>query len=495
MNSFFYTLAIIIMILYTISMLVVLFQSICQGYLIWKYIGAKKQTIIAENKITTYPKVCVQLPLYNEEYVVERLINAACNLSYPKDKLEVQVLDDSTDDSLQLTKQLIDYWKIEGYNITHVQRSNRNGFKAGALENGLQITDAKLIAVFDADFIPNQNFLIDTVAHFENDKIGMVQTRWGHLNEEYSLLTRLQAFGLNAHFTIEQSGRAAGGYFFNFNGTAGIWRKQCIVEAGNWHADTLTEDLDLSYRAQLKGWQFKYVEESVQPAELPPAIAAFKSQQYRWMKGGAETAKKHIPSILKAKLPLGIKFHAVAHLMASTIFFLVFITGLLSVPLLIIKHNMPETALFFKFITLFLFGIVVFAVHYFVSCLHTHENVKKAIKKFITSTPLFLAFNMGMSFHNGVAVIEGWMGKKTPFIRTPKFNLSVEKTTWTKNKYVLKSFSWINIVEVLLLLYFIAGIVLGFYYKDYGLFLYHALLTIGFGMVNFYTVKHSFVKA
>ncbi|HOJ91592.1 MAG TPA: glycosyltransferase family 2 protein, partial [Saprospiraceae bacterium] len=276
-----------------------------------------------------HPMVTIQLPLFNEMFVVERLIDNIMKINYPKDKLEIQVLDDSTDDSVQLAINKVNHYKNLGYNIKHIHRTDRSGYKAGALKEGMKHAEGEFIAIFDADFLPEPDFLIKAMPYFHNDKIGVVQTRWEHLNEDYSLLTKLQAFQLNVHFTVEQAGRCAAGHFLQFNGTAGIWRRTAIDEAGGWHSDTLTEDLDLSYRAQLKGWKIQYVEDIICPAELPAEIYGLKSQQFRWMKGGAENTRKLLPTILKADLPASIKFHSAMHLMASGIFFIILWVGIL----------------------------------------------------------------------------------------------------------------------------------------------------------------------
>ncbi|EDO26837.1 predicted protein, partial [Nematostella vectensis] len=244
------------------------------------------------------PFITIQLPVYNELYVMERLLNNIVNIEYPKDKLEIQVLDDSTDESVISTAKQIERLQKTGIDIKHIQRENRIGFKAGALKEGLEKAKGEFIAIFDADFLPEKDWLLKTVPYFKNPEIGVVQTRWGHINRNYSTLTKIQAFALDAHFTLEQVGRNSQGHFINFNGTAGIWRKECIYDAGNWEGDTLTEDLDLSYRAQLKKWKFKYLENVVTPAELPVIISAARSQQFRWNKGGAENFQKMLKKII-----------------------------------------------------------------------------------------------------------------------------------------------------------------------------------------------------
>jgi cellulose synthase/poly-beta-1,6-N-acetylglucosamine synthase-like glycosyltransferase len=289
---------IIVVVLYSVSLLFIFVFSLGQLNLAWHYRRQKKEKSSEVPALENYPQVTVQLPLYNEKYVAERLIRCIASFEYPSEKLEIQVLDDSSDETVSIVENTIEQLSDE-LDIKHIRRQNREGYKAGALKYGTQIAKGEFIAIFDADFLPRKDFLLKTIPYFTDENIGVVQTRWGHVNRDYCTLTKLQAFGLDAHFSIEQSGRSAAGSFINFNGTAGIWRKSCIADAGGWSADTLTEDLDLSYRAQLKGWKFKFLEEIESPAELPVIMPAVKSQQYRWNKGAAETAKKNIGKAMR----------------------------------------------------------------------------------------------------------------------------------------------------------------------------------------------------
>jgi cellulose synthase/poly-beta-1,6-N-acetylglucosamine synthase-like glycosyltransferase len=298
---------------YVAALLFMFCYGLIQVHLVIKYLKHRKKAklkLVPPLRIGNFPYVTVQLPVYNESLVIERLIDAVANFNYPRDKFEIQVLDDSTDDTTAIIADKVYHYKARGLNIFHIRRSNRVGFKAGALQEGLRLAKGEFIALFDADFVPNKNFLIDTLPAFTNEQIGMVQTRWAHLNQNHSLLTQFQAFLLDSHFSIEQTGRNSAGYFINFSGTGGVWRKACMLDAGGWHTDTLTEDFDLSYRAQLKGWKFKYLQDICVPAELPPVMSALKTQQYRWIKGNAETARKHLGNVLRAKLPLATKVNA-----------------------------------------------------------------------------------------------------------------------------------------------------------------------------------------
>jgi cellulose synthase/poly-beta-1,6-N-acetylglucosamine synthase-like glycosyltransferase len=301
------------MAIYSISLLIIFFYALAQLNLLINYVRARKNVATDElldlANPDEVPYVTIQLPLYNELYVTERLLNNIVSLDYPIHKLEIQVLDDSTDESVVSTAAQINALQKTGIDIQHIRREDRVGFKAGALKEGLETAKGELIAIFDADFLPDADWLQKTIPHFKNKEVGVVQTRWGHLNRNYSLLTRIQAFALDAHFTLEQVGRNSKGHFINFNGTAGVWRKQCIIEAGNWEGDTLTEDLDLSYRAQLKEWKFKYLEDVETPAELPVVISAARSQQFRWNKGGAENFQKMFKKVIAAKTsPLKLSF-------------------------------------------------------------------------------------------------------------------------------------------------------------------------------------------
>ncbi len=472
---------------YGIALLIICLFSLGQFNLAWHYMKAKKEEADTIKPMEVYPSVVVQLPVYNELYVVERLLESVAALNYPKDKFLIQVLDDSDDETVEVIAKKVNELKGRNVPIEHVRRPERVGYKAGALQYGMKKTDAEFIAIFDADFLPEKDFLLKTMGHFEDPKIGMVQTRWGHLNQNYSVLTQMQAFGLNAHFTVEQKGRQAAGSFINFNGTAGVWRKQCIEEAGGWQHDTLTEDLDLSYRAQLKGWKFHFLEDVVSPAELPVLVDAIKSQQYRWTKGAAETARKTLPSVLRAPLKFATKLRAVMHLLNSSVFLFLMIAAVLSIPMLYIKEFNPELAIVFDLGSIFLIGFFAMGLFYWVSTKTVHPEY--TFKFFATQFPLFLMFSMGLALHNSIAVIEGLLGIKTPFIRTPKFNILGKGDSWKGNVYLKKVFSPVMILEGILAAYFIFGIVSGFRLDDYGLMFFHGMLALGFGFVFYQQLK------
>jgi cellulose synthase/poly-beta-1,6-N-acetylglucosamine synthase-like glycosyltransferase len=480
--------------LYGIALLFIFLYSLAQAGLIIRYLRSNRKN---KNKpapeITDdqWPHVTVQLPVFNEMYVVERLIDAVAEFDYPKTKLEIQVLDDSTDETVEIVKTKVTEWKNRGFDICQIRRTVRSGFKAGALEEGLRTAKGEFIAVFDADFVPANDFLTKTIPHFADKKTGVVQTRWGHLNRDYSLLTELQAFGLDAHFTVEQVGRNEGGCFINFNGTAGVWRKECILDAGNWESDTLTEDLDLSYRAQLKGWKFIFLENIESPAELPPVISALRSQQYRWTKGGAEVARKHIGKIIRQKLPLSVKWHAIMHLLNSAVFVSIITCAILSVPLLFIKQHYPQHEKLLFIASFFMLSLLVVGGLYLVTSFARKAKGIKGLLYFFKTFPLFLSVSMGLSLHNGIAVLEGYMGRKSPFIRTPKFNQTKQNEAVSGNRYVTRSWSMLTMLEGLLMLYFLGAIFVAIYIGDYGLLPFHLMLTVGFGVIFGYSIIHS----
>ena len=481
------TIAYIIIGVYTLSLLLIFMYSLAQLNLLVNYLGQRRNQEAPKFNLMDpreIPYVTIQLPIYNEQYVIERLLANIALLEYPKSKLEIQVLDDSTDDSVQETAQRIAELAKTGLDIQHICRTNREGYKAGALKEGLKIAKGEFIAIFDADFLPDADWLKKTVPYFKDTEIGVVQTRWGHINRDYSTLTRIQAFALDAHFTLEQVGRNAKGHFINFNGTAGIWRKECILDAGNWEGDTLTEDLDLSYRAQLKNWKFKYLENVETPAELPVVISAARSQQFRWNKGGAENFRKTVWSVLRAKnIPFKTKFHGVMHLLNSSMFLCVFLVAILSIPMLYIKNSFGHLALVFELTSFFIVSTIILFVCYW----FTYKSIQgSGLDNFVSYIKLFFTFfsvALGFSLHNTVAVLEGHMGKRSEFVRTPKFNINSLKDSWKGNKYLVKKISPNTILEFGLMLYFLFGMYSAIPLNDFGLFPFHFMLFLGFGFV------------
>jgi len=478
---------------YFACLVLILFYSILQLSLAIAYVkNRKKKKAALENEPEfnpeRTPKVTVQLPMFNELYVAERIIETIAAFDYPADKLQIQVLDDSTDETTDLIAKKVAEVAATGVNIQHIHRTDRTGYKAGALDDAMNQVEGEFIAIFDADFIPEPDWLQKTMPHFIDDNIGVVQTRWGHINKKYSILTELQAFGLNGHFAIEQGGRNASGHFINFNGTGGVWRKTCIAEAGGWEHDTLTEDLDLSYRAQLKGWKFKFLEHVVSPAELPITMSALKSQQHRWMKGGAECFIKMWKRIATTKgVKFGDRIHGLSHLFNSSVFIFILILCLLTLPILHIKDSFADLNYILQYGAVFLLSTVFLSFYYWHSYQDKEGNLFVAFFRFIFRFVMFLIVSMGLALNNSVAVMEGYLGIKSSFVRTPKFNVN-KKSEFKGNKYDKKRLSILNIGEGFLFLLFGYTAVNRAIYGDIGMVPFHLMLALGYGLVFFYSI-------
>lgn len=377
-----------------------------------------------------YYKITIQLPVYNEPNVVSRLIESIVKLDYPKEKLEIQVLDDSTDETQKIAKTSVEKYKKEGFNILYIHRDDRTGYKAGALQSGLSLATGEFIAIFDADFIPKYDFLKKLLPYFSSDNIGMVQARWGHTNRKYSLLTKIQAIILDGHFLIEHTARNRSGRFFNFNGTAGIWRKKAIEESGGWQSDTLTEDMDLSYRAQLKGWKFIFVPDVVTPAELPVDVNAFKTQQGRWAKGTIEVAKKLIGVILKSKTPFKVKAEAIFHLTSNFWHLYLAIISMVLLPAILVRLNTNHRDIFMIDMPIFLLSILSIAYFYYISQKELGYSFWDSIKYL----PFLMSAGIGLAVNNSKFVLEGIYGYKTEFVRTPKYGITRDSLKKIKTK-------------------------------------------------------------
>jgi cellulose synthase/poly-beta-1,6-N-acetylglucosamine synthase-like glycosyltransferase len=482
----------IILIIYGACLVLVFFYSILQLSLSIAYARNRKKKAVEAKPVfnpATAPKVTVQLPMYNELFVADRIIETIAAFDYPADKFEIQVLDDSTDETKDVIAKKVAEVAARGVNIKHIHRVDRTGYKAGALDAAMDKVEGEFIAIFDADFVPDPDFLQKTMPYFEDPKIGVVQTRWGHLNKNYSILTELQAFGLNGHFAVEQGGRSAAGHFINFNGTGGVWRKACIESAGGWEHDTLTEDLDLSYRAQLRGWRFKYLEDVIAPAELPITMSALKSQQHRWMKGGAECFRKMAWTIITFK---GVKFsdrlHGLSHLFNSSVFVFILLMSLLSLPVLHIKDSFSDLNFFIQFGSIFISSTIFLMYYYWLAFRDKSSNIVGSFFRYVGRFFQFLIVSMGLSLSNTVAVLEGYMGIKSSFVRTPKFNVAA-KSEFKGNKYDKKSISLITIGEGLLMLLFGFTTINRAIYGDLGMVPFHLMLTLGYGLVFFSTLK------
>jgi cellulose synthase/poly-beta-1,6-N-acetylglucosamine synthase-like glycosyltransferase len=414
------------------------------------YKNKKNRTTEPRAQFTQLPRITIQLPLFNEQFVAERLIAAICNLKYPVDKLDIQVLDDSTDETQSVARRLVDHYADCGFSITYHHRSQRAGYKAGALAEGLKTANGEFIAIFDADFVPPEDFLLRTIHHFTDPKIGMVQTRWTHINRNYSFLTEVEAILLDGHFVLEHAGRARSGVFFNFNGTAGVWRRQAVEDAGGWQHDTLTEDTDLSYRAQLKGWKFVYLQDVECPAELPIEMTAFKTQQARWAKGLIQTARKVLPRVLKSDQPFRVKLEAWYHLTANLSYPLMIILSVLLLPAMVIRFYQGWFQMLYIDLPLFIASTFSISSFYLVS---QRELFPKTWPRALLYLPFLMALGIGLTITNTRAVLEALLGKQSAFARTPKYRVESKKDKVLPTNY-RRRLGWVPWIELLIGGYF-----------------------------------------
>jgi cellulose synthase/poly-beta-1,6-N-acetylglucosamine synthase-like glycosyltransferase len=483
----------VILVIYGLCLVLIFFYSVIQLSLAIAYVKNRKKQqsrVTPPFDLANAPKVTVQLPMFNEMYVAERIIETCAEIDYPRDKFQIQVLDDSTDETKDIIANKCAEVAARGINIQHVHRTDRTGYKAGALDCAMDKVEGEFIAIFDADFVPSKDFLLRTIPYF-TENVGVVQTRWGHLNKDYSLLTELQAFGLNGHFAIEQGGRNASGHYINFNGTAGVWRRATIDDAGGWEHDTITEDLDLSYRAQMKGWRFVYLEEVESPAELPITMSALKSQQHRWMKGGAEVFIKMWKRLATTKgLKIGDRIHGLAHLFNSSVFVFILILSLLSLAVLHIKDSFSDLNIYIKYGMYFFSSTIFLGFYYWNSFRDKRGNFFGDLFRFLGRFVQFLTVSMALGLSNAVAVIEGYLGIKSSFVRTPKFNVA-KKDEFKGNKYDKKSLSIINIMEGIFMVTFGFTAVNRALYGDLGMVPFHLMLAIGYGIIFFNTLKEN----
>jgi cellulose synthase/poly-beta-1,6-N-acetylglucosamine synthase-like glycosyltransferase len=449
--------------------------GIHRWYLLGLYLRHRGRYDGPAERFAVLPRLTVQLPLFNEMYVARRLIDAVCALDYPRERIEIQVLDDSTDETTDVVAERVEERRREGFDIVHLRRGDRTGYKAGALAAGQRVARGELIAVFDADFVPGPDFARRLVHHFTDPRIGMVQARWGHLNAGHSTLTRVQSIFLDGHFVIEHTARNRSGRFFNFNGTAGIWRKRCIEEAGGWQHDTLTEDLDLSYRAQLLGWRFKFLPDHVAPAELPVEMGAFKSQQHRWAKGSIQTALKLLPRLLCSDLPLRVKLEAGLHLGANIGYVLMLLLALLVVPAVFLRAGISAWMIVAVDVPLFTLSTLSIASFYLVA---QREALGRwsGIARWI---PLLMAVGIGLSINNSRAVLEALGGKVSEFRRTPKYNLAHgESIAQRRYRVTVNRDTWI---ELGLTVYFAAAVGAAAVSRLWGAIPFLLLFLVGYG--------------
>ena len=419
---------------YFIVMVILAFYGIHRYQLVWLYYRNRKKALRWDQPPMrfapgTLPSLTIQLPIFNEQFVIDRLIDAVCRMEYPRDRFEIQVLDDSTDETRGVAREIVERYAagfagVEAQPIVYLHRSNRHGYKAGALDKGLDVARGELVAIFDADFVPPPMWAMQVVDHFAEPGVGMVQTRWTHLNRNYSFLTQVEAILLDGHFVLEHGGRSRAGVFFNFNGTAGMWRRQAIAEAGGWQHDTLTEDTDLSYRAQLKGWRFKYLQDVECPAELPIEMTAFKTQQARWAKGLIQTGKKILPRVLESEAPWHTKLEAWYHLTANISYPLMIVLSVLLMPAMIIRSWQGYVQMLLIDVPLFVASTMSVSTFYLVSQKELHP---KSWWRSLPYIPFVMALGgVGLTISNTKAVVEALLGVKSAFARTPKYRVKVK---------------------------------------------------------------------
>jgi cellulose synthase/poly-beta-1,6-N-acetylglucosamine synthase-like glycosyltransferase len=474
-----------VMIPYFLVLIVLATYGLHRYWLVYSYFKYRQNVPGPPPALASWPKVTIQLPIYNERYVVERLVEAVSHLDYPHELLEVQVLDDSTDETCEIARACVERYQALGLPIRYHHRTNREGFKAGALAEGLKTASGEFIAIFDADFLPGPDFLRQTLPYFHDPQVAMVQTRWSYVNRDYSVLTEIETILLDGHFVIEHGARFRRGAFFNFNGTAGVWRRATIEDAGGWQHDTLTEDTDLSYRAQLRGWRFIYLPEIECPSELPVEMNGFKAQQARWAKGLMQTAKKILPRVFRANVPAHVKAEAFFHL-----------TGNISYPLMVLLSTMLLPAMIVRFyqgwfqmlvidLPLFLASTCSISSFYLTA---QRELYPKTWKRTFLYLPFVMAVGIGLSVRNARAVLEAIFSVRSEFARTPKYRIEAQSDTWLKKTYRNRA-GWMPFGEVALGLYFAATVIYAIQNENYATvpflllfvwgYLYTGLMSLG----------------
>lgn len=479
------------MIPYFIVLIILAVYGLHRYWLVYDYYKYRKNVPGPPPVATHWPRVTVQLPIFNERYVIERLVEAVSKFDYPADLLDVQVLDDSTDETQQVARACVERHAAQGMPISYIHRDNREGFKAGALENGLKTARGEFIAIFDADFIPEADFLRRTIPYFQNPAIGMVQTRWTYLNRDYSLLTQVETILLDGHFVVEHGARSRRGTFFNFNGTGGVWRRTAIDEAGGWQHDTLTEDTDLSYRAQLRGWHFLYLPNVDCPSELPVEMNAFKSQQARWAKGLMQTAIKILPRVLKSDEPGFVKAEACFHLTANISYPLMVLLSVILLPAMIVRFYQGWFQMCLIDLPLFLASTCSISSFYLAS---QRVLYPRTWWRAIFYLPFVMAIGIGLSVRNAVAVIEALVGKQSEFVRTPKYRIEGQERGVPLKRRYRNRVGWVPYAEVFLGLYFAATIVYAIQNENYVTipflvlfvwgYLYTGLMSLGQGALE-----------
>jgi cellulose synthase/poly-beta-1,6-N-acetylglucosamine synthase-like glycosyltransferase len=436
--------------LYFLTLVILAIMGFHRYVMVWLYLKHTDRKAEPRPLPAVLPRVTVQLPIFNEMYVVERLLASVAELRYPKHRLEIQILDDSTDETTAIASRAVERYRAQGFDIHYLHRSDRTGYKAGALAAGLVSATGEFVLIFDADFVAPFDILEKTLGHFDDARVGMVQARWGHINRDYSLLTEVQSIMLDGHFIVEHGARSRSGRFFNFNGTAGIWRRSVIADAGGWQHDTLTEDLDLSYRAQMRGWRFVYLPDLVAPAELPVEMNAFKTQQQRWAKGSVQVCKKLLPRVLASDLCWREKVEATFHLTANLAYPLMVLLAGLMFPAMLLRYNMGWAEMIVVDMPIFLAATASVCTFYALSQKEQFAGTWKTKLRYI---PAVLGIGIGISINNALAVIEGLFGKPSEFTRTPKYGIEGSGDTWKQKAYKGKS-NWVPYAELGLACYF-----------------------------------------
>ncbi len=482
-----------VMLPYFFVMAILAVYGIHRYALVYNFYKNRKRAAGTPPPAKSWPRVTVQLPIYNERYVIERLVEAITAFDYPRHLLDIQVLDDSTDDTQEVARNCVERYQSLGVPITYIHRDNRDGFKAGALQEGLETAKGEFVAIFDADFIPPSDFLRRTVPYFADSKLAMAQTRWSYINRNYSALTEVEAILLDGHFVIEHSARFRSGLFFNFNGTAGIWRRTAIEDAGGWQHDTLTEDTDLSYRAQLRGWHFVYLPEIECPSELPVEMNAFKSQQARWAKGLMQTAKKILPRVMQSNVPASVKAEAFFHLTANISYPLMVFMSIILLPAMIVRFYQGWFQVLVIDLPLFLASTCSISSFYLAA---ERALYPKTWKRTFLYLPFVMAVGIGLSVRNAMGVIEAIIGVKSEFVRTPKYRVEAgarDSATWSKKKY-RKASGWMPFAEVALGLYFAFAVVYAIQNENYATIPFLLLFVWGYLYTGLMSLAQTYIE-
>lgn len=473
------------LILYTIGAVFVSIYTVGQFHLLSIYLRKNKsyKRVAPQYEVNNWPKVTVQLPMFNELYVADHVIDACAKLDYPSDKLEIQVLDDSTDETFEIVTKRAAYWQAKGIDVVVIHRENRQGFKAGAMAEATPIAKGEFIAIFDADFRPHPDFLKQTIGYFQEEKVGVVQGRWGHLNRNYNLLTRAQSVLHDAFFIVEQQAREIGGYFLRFNGSAGIWRKSCIDDAGGWSGETLSEDYDLCLRAQLKGWKIVYDVNAVAPAELPVHMIDFKAQQYRWTKGRGQIIKKLLWTIVKADLKPMVKVHAIFDMLNVIILIGIFLFAITSIPIVMMMQDNAYVQDVLFYVSFSLLNVLIAPVFTWLVLRYYQKTTWGRIKEMFGYFVPFAILMIGTPMFLLVSLVDGFLNKKSFFHRTSKYNAIDKTVSWKDKMYSPTEVPIVTWFEAVLAVFFVLAILVDFSLFSYGFLPFHITLFLGYSFV------------